>query len=67
VRAAIELEGREHATRIAGFSPDGRYLVVTGLQELLATVFSADLRSQSLLHLGRGPLNMAFTQTVRPS
>jgi DNA-binding beta-propeller fold protein YncE len=45
---------------LARYSPDGSYLVVTSFEEPLATVFSADLASQTLLHLGRGPMNMAF-------
>jgi DNA-binding beta-propeller fold protein YncE len=60
VRATIELDGHEQAAQIARYSPDGRYLVVTSFEEPLATVFSADLAAQSLLHLGRGPMNMAF-------
>ena len=60
VRATIELEGHDQAAQIARFSPDGRYLVVTSFEEPLASVFSADLSSQTLLHLGQGPMNMAF-------
>jgi DNA-binding beta-propeller fold protein YncE len=60
VRTTIELDGHEQAAQIARFSPDGRYLVVTSFEAPLATVFSADLGSQALLHLGRGPMNMAF-------
>jgi DNA-binding beta-propeller fold protein YncE len=60
VRATIALDGHEQAAQIARFSPDGRYLVVTSFEAPLATVFSAGLESQALLHLGRGPMNMAF-------
>jgi YVTN family beta-propeller protein len=60
VRATIALDGHEQAAQIARYSPDGSYLVVTSFEEPLATVFSADLASQTLLHLGRGPMNMAF-------
>jgi DNA-binding beta-propeller fold protein YncE len=60
VRATIELKGHEKAAQIARFSPDGRYLVVTSFEAPLATVFSSDLASQTLLHLGQGPMNMAF-------
>ena len=60
VRATIRLDGHAEAAQIARFSPDGNYLVVTNFEEPLATVFSADLGSQALLHLGRGPMNMAF-------
>jgi YVTN family beta-propeller protein len=60
VRATIGLHGHEKAAQIARFSPDGRYLVVTSFEAPLATVFDADLASQALLHLGQGPMNMAF-------
>lgn len=60
VRTTIKLSGHEKAAQIARYSPDGRYLVVTSFQAPLATVLSGDLKSQALLHLGQGPMNMAF-------
>ena len=60
VRSAIKLGGHEKAAQIARYSPDGRYLVVTSFAAPLATVLSGDLESQALLHLGQGPMNMAF-------
>ncbi len=60
VRSTIRLAGHEKAAQIARYSPDGRYLVVTSFEAPLATVLSADLKSQALLHLGQGPMNMAF-------
>jgi DNA-binding beta-propeller fold protein YncE len=60
VRQTIRLQGHEQAAQIARYSPDGRYLVVTSFEAPLATVFSADLESQVLLHLGQGPMDMAF-------
>ncbi|WP_300611207.1 hypothetical protein [Trebonia sp.] len=60
VRSTIRLAGHEKAAQIARYSPDGRYLVVTSFEAPLATVLSADLASQALLHLGQGPMNMAF-------
>jgi len=60
VRSTIRLDGHEKAAQIARYSPDGRYLVVTSFEAPLATVFSGDLQSQALLHLGQGPMNMAF-------
>ncbi|HEY6762062.1 MAG TPA: hypothetical protein VI318_21355 [Baekduia sp.] len=60
VTATIALDGHEEAAQIARYSPDGKYLVVTSFAAPLATVFSADLASQTLLHLGEGPMNMAF-------
>ncbi|MFE4371306.1 hypothetical protein ACFRMN_24290 [Streptomyces sp. NPDC056835] len=60
IRSTITLDGHEKAAQIARYSPDGRHLVVTNFEEPLATVLSEDLTSQSLLHLGQGPMNMAF-------
>ncbi len=60
VRSTIRLQGHEKAAQIARYSPDGRYLVVTSFDAPLATVLSGDLESQALLHLGQGPMNMAF-------
>jgi len=60
VRSTIKLSGHEKAAQIARYSPDGKYLVVTSFEAPLATVFSADLASQALLHLGPGPMDMAF-------
>jgi DNA-binding beta-propeller fold protein YncE len=60
VRSTIRLQGHEKAAQIARYSPDGRYLVVTSFEAPLATVLSGGLESQVLLHLGRGPMNMAF-------
>ncbi|WP_174363690.1 WD40 repeat domain-containing protein [uncultured Caballeronia sp.] len=56
----IRLDGHDQAAQIARYSPDGRYLVVTSFDAPLATVFDATLGTQSLLHLGQGPMNMAF-------
>jgi DNA-binding beta-propeller fold protein YncE len=60
VSSTIRLDGHEKAAQIARYSPDGRHLVVTNFEEPLATVFSGDLESQALLHLGQGPMDMAF-------
>ena len=45
--------------------PDGKYLIVTSFDAPLATIFSADLGEQNLLHLGQGPMNMAFHEEGR--
>jgi YVTN family beta-propeller protein len=60
VNSTIRLEGHDKAAQIARYSPDGRHLVVTSFEAPLATVFSGDLQSQALLHLGQGPMDMAF-------
>jgi YVTN family beta-propeller protein len=60
VRTTIKLNGHEKAAQIARYSPDGRHLVVTSHEAPLATVFSGDLGSQTLLHLGQGPMDVAF-------
>jgi 6-phosphogluconolactonase (cycloisomerase 2 family) len=60
IRSTMKLQGHEEAAQIARYSPDGRYLVVTSFEAPLATVLSADLQSQALLHIGQGPMDMAF-------
>jgi DNA-binding beta-propeller fold protein YncE len=60
VDSTIALEGHEQAAQIARYSPDGRYLVVTSFPAPLATIFDAKLKTQKLLQLGAGPMNMAF-------
>jgi DNA-binding beta-propeller fold protein YncE len=60
VDATIELEGHEQPAQIARYSPDGRFLVVTSFPAPLATIFDAKLKTQKLLQLGAGPMNMAF-------
>jgi DNA-binding beta-propeller fold protein YncE len=60
VVSTIALEGHEKAAQIARYSPDGRYLVVTSIDAPLATIFDAGLKTQRLVHLGQGPMNMAF-------
>jgi len=60
VGSTIRLDGHEKAAQIARYSPDGRHLVVTSFEAPLATVFSGDLESQTLLHLGQGPMDMAY-------
>ena len=60
VTGTVSLEGHKEAAQIARYSPDGRYLVVTSHDEPLATILPADLGSQRLLQLGKGPMNMAF-------
>jgi DNA-binding beta-propeller fold protein YncE len=65
VVATIALEGHEKAAQIARYSPDGRYLVVTSVDAPLATIFDAELKTQRLLRLGQGPMNMAFHENGR--
>ncbi|WP_225031184.1 YncE family protein [Paraburkholderia sp. XV] len=60
VACTITLEGHDRSAQIARFSSDGRYLVVTSFDAPLATIFDSTLRTQRLLHLGEGPMNMAF-------
>ena len=60
VTRTVNLDGHKEAAQIARYSPDGRYLVVTSHDEPLATILSADLGSQRVLQLGKGPMNMAF-------
>ena len=65
VVAMIALEGHEKAAQIARYSPDGRYLVVTSVDAPLVTIFDAGLKTQRLLRLGQGPMNMAFHENGR--
>ena len=64
VVSTVGLDGHEKAAQVARYSPDGRYMVVTSIDAPLATVFDADpgagLKTQRLLRLGQGPMNMAF-------
>ena len=60
ITATLPLDGHDRAAQIARYSPDGRYLVVTSVDAPLATVFDAGLKTQRLLRLGQGPMNMAF-------
>ena len=60
VVSTIALEGHETAAQVARYSPDGRYMIVTSIGAPLATIFDAGLKAQHLLHLGQGPMNMAF-------
>jgi DNA-binding beta-propeller fold protein YncE len=65
VVSTIALEGHEKAAQIARYSPDGKYLVVTSIDAPLATIFDAGLKTQRLLRLGQGPMNMAFHENGR--
>jgi DNA-binding beta-propeller fold protein YncE len=65
VTGTIGLEGHTKAAQIARYSPAGGYLVVTSFDEPLATIFNADLSSQHVVQLGKGPMNMAFHQDGR--
>jgi DNA-binding beta-propeller fold protein YncE len=56
----IRLIGHKQAAQIARYSPDGRYLVVTSNNEGIGTILTADLRTQYLVTLGKGPMDMAF-------
>lgn len=60
VESTIKLAGHEQPAQIARYSPDGRFLVVTSYAAPLATIFDATLKTQKLLQLGAGPMNMAF-------
>lgn len=65
VVSTIVLQGHEKAAQIARYSPDGKYLVVTSVDAPLATIFDAALKTQRLLRLGQGPMNMAFHENGR--
>ena len=56
----IALDGHAKPAQIARYSPDGKFLVVTSFDEPLATIFDGDLDRQRVVHVGEGPMNMAF-------
>lgn len=60
VVSTILLDGHDKAAQVARYSPDGRHLVVTSVDAPLATILDAGLKTQRLLRLGQGPMNMAF-------
>jgi DNA-binding beta-propeller fold protein YncE len=60
ITGKVRLEGHDKPAQIAHYSPDGRWLTVTSYEAPLGTIFSADLKTQKLLHLGKGPMNMAY-------
>jgi DNA-binding beta-propeller fold protein YncE len=60
VTQTIGLIWHVRPAQIARYSPDGRYLVVTSFEEPLATILDAACSTQRALHLGEGPMNMAF-------
>ncbi len=65
VVSTIELEGHEKAAQVARYSPHSKYLVVTSVDESLATIFDSGLKRQRVLDLGEGPMDMAFHQDGR--
>jgi DNA-binding beta-propeller fold protein YncE len=65
VRTTVTLEGLGGPAQVARYSPDGKYLVITSMEEPLGVVLTGDLGSQRLLHLGAGPMNMAFKDDGR--
>ena len=40
-------------------------MIVTSIDAPLATIFDASLKTQHLLHLGQGPMNLAFHRDGR--
>ena len=60
ITRTVELRGHAEPAQIARYSPDGKHLVVTSFDEPLATILDPALETQRLVHLGQGPMNMAF-------
>lgn len=58
----IDLTGLKQPAQIARYSPDGQYLVVTSHEEPLGVILTSDLSEQTLVHLGKGPMDMGFHQ-----
>ncbi len=60
ITLTVEMSGHAKPAQIARYSPDGQHLVVTSFEEPLATILDPALKTQRLIHLGQGPMNMAF-------
>lgn len=63
----VSLTGNSKPAQIARYSPDARYLVVTSVDEDLATILNGDLTIRATVPVGRQPMDMAFApdgQTV---
>ena len=65
ITSRVPLHGHEKAAQIARYSPKGDYLVVTSHEEPLATILTAGFERQSVVRLGKGPMNMAFHRDGR--
>jgi len=63
----VSLTGNSKPAQIARYSPDARYLVVTSVDEDLATILNGDFKIRATVPVGRQPMDMAFApdgQTV---
>lgn len=56
----VALTGNTGPAQIARFSPDGRHLVVTSVDEDVATILDADFVVRATVRVGREPMDMAF-------
>ena len=56
----VSLTGNSKPAQIARYSPDGRYLVVTSVDEGLATILNGDFSIRATVPVGRQPMDMAF-------
>jgi DNA-binding beta-propeller fold protein YncE len=56
----VTLQGHRVAAQIARYSPNGRYVVFTSVEEQVASIVSADFRKQSTIPTGRQSMDMAF-------
>jgi DNA-binding beta-propeller fold protein YncE len=63
----VSLTGNGKPAQIARYSPDARYLVVTSVDEDLATILNGDFSIRATVPVGPQPMDMAFApdgQTV---
>jgi DNA-binding beta-propeller fold protein YncE len=56
----VPLYGHRVAAQIARYSPNGRYVVFTSVDEQVASIVSADFRQQLTITTGRQSMDMAF-------
>ena len=57
---SVRLTGHEQPAQIARYSPDGRFAVVTSIDEGLATILDAGLDRVGTVRTGHQPMDMAF-------
>ena len=61
----VALTGHRQPAQIARYSPNGRHLVVTSVEEDIATILSENLDTQLTIGVGHQPMDMAFTPNGR--
>ena len=60
IERTIPLKYHQQFAQIARYSPNGKYLVVTSLEEPVGTILDSELDTQRVLQLGKQPMDMAL-------